>query len=145
MYNLLISGAESSWEGDPFELPRNRVFEYTDEGISARFKELNPEQLTLLYEMPTLFAYEMGRNKDARLGNITRVQIRHREIRIEYVFRDDVGPIPMDYLEGQKWALDIEDFYSFMSSILQRRFLLHCSNSFSLRLRSTEVSKSISI
>lgn len=110
MYNLIVSGAEDTWEGPPFELSRSRVFEYTDEAISGRFKELNPDQLAHLYEMPALFAYERGRNKPARVGNITRVRIRQRDVQVEYRFRDDLPEIPHATLEDNKWSLDIEDF-----------------------------------
>ncbi len=110
MFNLIISGAADAWEGEPYQLPRSRIFEYTDEAISARFKELTAEQLAHLYELPTLFAYERGRERPARVGNVRRVRIRQREVQIEYQFRDDLPEIPHETIEALKWQLDIEDF-----------------------------------
>jgi hypothetical protein len=110
LYNLIVSGADDAWEGKPYQLPRSRIFEYTDEAISARFKELTPDQLARLYELPTLFAYERGKKRPARLGIVTKVRIRQREVQIEYQFREGSPAITNEELDACKWALDIEDF-----------------------------------
>ena len=110
MFNFLVSGNEEAWDGEPYVLERSRVFEHTTEQVRQRFGELNDAQLEQLYQLPALFAYENGRNKDARLGQVTRVRHRDNSIRIEYRFIDHIPNITPDFLRNLVWELDISDW-----------------------------------
>lgn len=117
MFNFLVSGDDEAWRGEPYMLGRSRVFEHTTEQVQQRFGELNDDQFARLYPLPTLFAFENGINKDARLGQVTRVQhretrVRHgdRLIRIEYRFFEGAPPITPEMLRSLVWELDINDW-----------------------------------
>ena len=86
MYNLLVSGDENDWNGEPFVLAWSRcVSEYTDEEIAARFNELNTEQVRELCSLPCVFAYEGQCAKDPKFGVLRSVRRRGpRDVCIEY-------------------------------------------------------------
>ncbi len=110
MFNLLMSGNDEAFRGEPWTLERNRVFEYTSDANAARFRDLTPETLEELYRLPSLIAYERQCNQAARLGKIDRIRIRQAEIRIEYSIIPGLPEIPSEQLFGLEWELDIQGF-----------------------------------
>lgn len=109
MYSLIVTADDKAWQGEPYLLSRGRVFEYTEDEVVARFKELNEEQLARLYQLPTVFAFEKGLGQNALLGRVVRVRIQNRAVRIEYKLDGD-APISHDLLLQHADMLDIADW-----------------------------------
>ncbi len=106
----MVSGNADAWNGEPYGYERSRVFEYTEDAIVARFNELREDQLERLRTFPTVFAYESGKEMDARLGRIEAIRLRNREVLVEYRFDEDAVPIPHELLLERKRTLDIGDW-----------------------------------
>jgi hypothetical protein len=65
MYNLLVSGNDESWIGDPWIIEESRcVREYTDKEITEKLGAFTQEQVDQIRRMPCIFAYETGCRKD---------------------------------------------------------------------------------
>ena len=85
MYNLLISGHDEAWGGEPFQLELDRcVREYTDADITARFGDLDSSSVNALRRFPCIFGYERACDKDPHFGLLRDVVKRQGEVRIEY-------------------------------------------------------------
>jgi len=84
MYNLLISGNEEDWEGNPFELEMSRAFEYTEPEISSMFQPLTQNEIIELKKFPCLFAYEIGCEKPPKFGLLKSIKKRQNKLLIEY-------------------------------------------------------------
>lgn len=107
MYNLLVSGNREAWNGEPYVLERNRVLEHTADQVREQFAGLNEQQLSQLYSLPSIFAYEEPVGQNARVGRIERVRHRDREVRIEYSFAEHIPQISPETLKQLMWELDI--------------------------------------
>lgn len=110
MYNLIVSGSPEAFDGQTFAIEAARcmsVSEYTASEIAAQFQPLRQGQLDQAATFPTIFAYEKGVKRPARIGQITRARNRHGEVRIEFSFSAAIPPIPPDALETAAWELDI--------------------------------------
>lgn len=110
MFNFLVSSNNEAWNGEPYTYERSRVFEYTEDAIVSRFNELREDQLERLCTLPSVFAYESGREIDARVGQITSIRLRNREVVVHYRLDENVAPIPHQMLLDRKRALDIGDW-----------------------------------
>lgn len=110
MFNFLVSGHGEAWNGEPYVYDRSRVFEYTEDAIVSRFNELREDQLERLCTLPSVFAYESGKERDANVGQITSIRLRQREVVIHYQFDKHVAPIPHQMLIDRKRTLDIGDW-----------------------------------
>ena len=112
MYNLLVSGNENDWNGEPFVLAWSRcVSEYTDPEIAARFDELNAEQVRELCLLPCVFAYEAQCLKDPKFGVLRSVKRRGpRDVRIEYAILPCEAFVTAEDLESLGRLLDIRGF-----------------------------------
>ncbi|HAJ46737.1 MAG TPA: hypothetical protein DCL54_09180 [Alphaproteobacteria bacterium] len=107
MFNLLISGNDESFRGEPWTLERGRVFEHTEANVAAPFRELDQQQLEQLCRFPALIAYEKGVGLNARIARLVRVRLRDNEVRVEYRFIPDLPAITPEQLENLVWELDI--------------------------------------
>lgn len=107
MYNLLVSADGEAWDSKIYKYHKSRVFENTVSTISERFSKFDSEAIETLMSLPTLFAYESFNKKPARLGSITDIQLRDRQVRIMYKIDRNFEPIPMPALEQLSWELDI--------------------------------------
>lgn len=110
MFNFLVSGNGEAWNGEPYTYERSRVFEYTEDAIVGRFNELREDQLERLCSLPSVFAYESGKEMDARVGQITSIRVRNREVLVSYRFDENIAPIPHQLLLDRKRTLDIGDW-----------------------------------
>ncbi len=116
MFNLLVSGHEDDWEGQPtmFDLSRC-VREYTDESIQERFSSLDEPSTVALMKLPAIFAYEKGVGKDPKFGRISRISKRQNrlEVRIDY----ELIALPKFLTNKELWAMAAEfDLGSWESS-----------------------------
>ena len=112
MFNLLVSGNEKDWNGDPLVLEQSRcVSEYTDSEIAARFGKLNAEQVRELCSLPCIFAYENQCAKDPKFGVLRSVKRRGaRDVRIEYSILPCEPFATAEDLESMARVLDIHGF-----------------------------------
>ena len=130
-YNLLVSGSSSAWEQGNWKIPRGRYLEYTEPEVADRFKLLSPDIVGQLIKLPTLFAYEAGVNKAARIGRLVDVHIGATSIDIWFKFDENWPPIePMvlnkikenlGYLKNEEfrthWAIKEFSLYSTLDEV----------------------------
>jgi hypothetical protein len=70
-----------------------RLFEYTDDEVTARFKDGDKLLLNNLIQLPCIFMREGTEDQIAHIGTITRARITGRELAIEYTYDLDIPPI----------------------------------------------------
>lgn len=105
MYNLLITGGSSAWDGEVFSLSAERFGEYTDEDIRSRFPlPFSAETVSGLQALPCLFAYE-GIH-DVRLGKITSISMNGGRIKIRFSLEKTL--IPAGIFENLQHRLGVE-------------------------------------
>jgi predicted nucleotide-binding protein len=110
MYNLLITAMDDAWDQPNYVLDTTRFLEYTDPSLKERFKELDDRTIEVLTSAPSLFAYEKGIGKDARVGWIKRIQKRGGEIRITPSFDVSIPPIPEQTILDLAWDLEVGSY-----------------------------------
>jgi hypothetical protein len=108
VYNLIMTGAQGAWDGTRYDLERDRVGEYTDDALRARYRVLDERTIAELLSLPTLFAYEKVQDAPARVGRVTRVATRGNRVRFEYQILAGVPPIPPARLLELARNLDID-------------------------------------
>ncbi|WP_114137842.1 toll/interleukin-1 receptor domain-containing protein, partial [Escherichia coli] len=90
MFNLLMSGMENTWDAPTWVLPNDRYLEYTHPDIKAEFGSLNDQVVTRLKSFPALFCYERYIDSPAKVGQITEIERRTRELKITYSINHDI-------------------------------------------------------
>ena len=111
MYHLIVVGDPDAYNGDPITLERRRVLgEYTSAALSDRYSELTGDLIADLKRFPALFACEHATKTDARLGWITKIQVRPDTARFSYVFDDSLPPISWKQVKALEWDLDIDNY-----------------------------------
>lgn len=129
MYNLLVTAMDGAWDEGFYEYDRSRFLEYTNEEVAEALKDLSPTHVENLKSYPCLFAYE-GEDSDIRIGYITSIKLRRRNILIEFEFDKDIEPIPFDQIQPiaplldirgwemnrTHWAVKDEDLFSRLSA-----------------------------
>ena len=114
MYNLLVSGNEEAWGGDPWQIELGRcVREYTDTDITKRYGDLDASAVADLKRLPCIFAYEAGYDKRPFFGVIREIKKRQGDVRIEYEIQSlpsflsatDLATMSFD-LDIDKWELN---------------------------------------
>ena len=106
MYNLLVTATEGAWEEGFYEYDKSRFLEYTNEDIASALKGLNESHIENLKSYPCLFAYE-GEDSDVRIGYLTSIKERGRNILIEFEFQQNIDPIPFEKIQPIAPLLDI--------------------------------------
>jgi len=94
MYNLIMRYGPWTEGLNSFSL--DRVFEFTEPDLEARFKTSSGLDLIALQQMPCLFAQESQGIDDhfAHVGRITGARTVGREIQFEVLFERNIPPIP---------------------------------------------------
>lgn len=111
MYNLLVSAQPGIWDGTEFVLARDRFLEHSDQDSLHQLKQLGQDAVNKTLEaLPTLFAYEAPVNVSARVGWITSIRNRDRDVRITFRLDNEVQPIPAAQLAALKWELSIGEY-----------------------------------
>lgn len=108
MYNLLVSGRDDAWDGEPWQIELGRCLrEYTDNELTKRYSELTADAIDGLRKLPCIFAYETGCKIPPKFGVMRNIVKRQGEVRIEYEI-EAVEPFlnPGD-LERFRFELDI--------------------------------------
>lgn len=106
MYNLLVTAMEGAWDERFYEIDKSRFLEYTNEDIASALKGLSKSHIENLKSYPCLFAYE-GEDSDVRIGYLTSIKERGRNILIEFEFQENIDPIPFEKIQPIATLLDI--------------------------------------
>lgn len=101
------------WEDGRDTIPVSRLFEYTEDDITARFKKNELPILDELIRLPCLFMQEGTGDELARVGTVTRARITGREIIIEYTFDLDIPAVPNSVIFSKKIDFDIAHDFEF--------------------------------
>lgn len=109
MYNLLVTARDGAWDEEFYELDKSRFLEYTNEDIASALKELNSSHIDNLKNYPSLFAYE-GEDSDVRIGYLTSIKERGRNLMIEFEFEENIAPIPFERIKPIASLLDIRSW-----------------------------------
>ena len=108
MYNLLVSGDNEAWKGEPWQIELSRcVREYTDNEITERFGSLNADAIDELRKLPCVFAYETGYGLAPKFGIIRAITKRQNAVRIEYELQDIQPFLTADHLDDLRFEFDI--------------------------------------
>lgn len=88
MYNLLVSGWNEEWQGEPatFDLSRC-VREYTEDAVRAKFATLDDAAISELLRLPCIFAYETYCELEPKFGYLTEITKRGNDVRLSYEFK----------------------------------------------------------
>lgn len=110
MYHLLISF--QGWGKARSMLSMSRVFEYTDEEISADFFPDGKFDVTKIASIPAIFTNEISEDKPAvaQIGTIQKVQISGKDIILGYKFESDCPTLTNRDLKDIANELEISDF-----------------------------------
>lgn len=111
MFNLLVTAGEGDWSNPSWVISKSRFLEYTDESIKERFQNLSDTVISNIKSMPTLFMYEDYHHASARIGQITEIQRRQKELKITYSFNPSINEISYETLKSIYNDLDIVTNY----------------------------------
>jgi hypothetical protein len=108
MYNLLVSSNEGAWDGDPWQIELERcVREYTDNGLTQKFGELDASAVAELKRLPCIFAYETPNKKAPHFGVLRGITKRQGEVKIEYELQKIDPFLTAEGLAAMSFDLDI--------------------------------------
>lgn len=110
MFNILISG--SAWNEESDYMPRDRVFEHTNQDIKDIYainNQINFEKLKLL---PTLLMQEsrVAENQYARFVIITNIRINNKKVELSYEQDTAIPQISNIIIEKNALKLDIDNY-----------------------------------
>lgn len=103
-----MHGNEEAWRGTSAIMPKDRLFEYTQDAVIGRFKAQDQVNFDALKELPALFAYERYAHSPARVGRIIDISHRNDGYGLTFAIDPAVPPIPPDRFETLLHHLDIE-------------------------------------
>lgn len=110
MYNLLVRGA--GWAPGRDTMPIDRVLEFTDPTLAARFRTDHRVAFASLIEFPALFMEESSAGTDpvAHVGTISRATPTGRDVVLSYSYDLRVSALLNSTLETNALDLDIAAF-----------------------------------
>jgi hypothetical protein len=93
MFHLLVK--YDGWASARDTIPRGRVFEYTDDNLTATFKPNGILDSQRISELPALLASETGVGgiQRAHVAHIMRTRLIGNEVSIDYAIDPDIPPI----------------------------------------------------
>ncbi len=108
MYNLLVSGWDEQWRGEPFTIEEGRcVNEYTEDSLKLTYGALDAAATEALMRLPCVFAYEFSNGMDAKFGTITSITKRQGQVRVEYNLIPVAPFLTAKMIDEMKFELDI--------------------------------------
>lgn len=111
MYNLLVSGNDEDWNGEPWIIETGRsVREFTNSEITKNYGDFTPSQVEALRRFPCIFAYEAGCKKDPKFGILRDVVTRQGKVKIEYELVEINRFIKHEDIIDLQFELDIYDW-----------------------------------
>jgi len=108
-YSLLMSGNDEKWDTGNATFETDRFLEYTVQPLKEKYKDLSDATLDALKSMPTLFAYERGCERSARVGKIDTISRRASGLEIRFSFDPSFDPIAPEQFATLLRKLDIDD------------------------------------
>jgi hypothetical protein len=112
MFNRLVSGA--GWPPNRHTMMAARMFEYTSDELTARFKPSGVTDFNGLLRLPTIFIPETDNRQNAtntaRLGTIFRATVNGCDVELEYSYDPDIAAVPNEYLGIHANELGIADW-----------------------------------
>lgn len=112
MFNLLMFNVD--WSAGRVSVPSGRIFEYTDDHISAQFRDgSNNLLLDRLTSLPCLFCEEGTTNEAAYVGQINRVRITGKDMSLEIRFDTEVPPLQNSIMYANRTQLDMPHEFEF--------------------------------
>ncbi len=110
MYHLLISAV--GWEPSRDVLSKDRIFEYTEARLTNSFMPNGMLDEAKVIRIPALFASEIGGSGSqlARVGYITKIGVKSRDVSFEYYIDPEIPPIPNSFLEAKASEFGIEGY-----------------------------------
>jgi hypothetical protein len=127
MFNLLMFNV--NWLSGNVTVPIGRMFEYTDDHITAQFQASGNALLDRLSSLPCLFCEEGTTDETAYVGQLNRARIVGRDVSLEISFDTEVPPLqncmihahraelhmPHDFeFSRNHWAVKDVDLYRFL-------------------------------
>jgi|APFre7841882724_1041349.scaffolds.fasta_scaffold52214_2 hypothetical protein len=112
MFNLLMFNVD--WSAGRVTVPSGRIFEYTDDHISAQFRDgSNNLLLDRLASLPCLFCEEGTTNETAYVGQINRTRITGKDMSLEISIDTEVPPLQNSIMYANRTQLDIPHEFEF--------------------------------
>lgn len=111
MFNLIMRSVD--WDTGRGTIEIGRVFEYTDNHISAQFKENNLPVLDRLLALPCLFMQEGTEDEVAYVGQVNRARMAGGDIFFEYSIDNEVPPVLNSFIYENRMALDMPRDFEF--------------------------------
>jgi hypothetical protein len=112
MFNLLMFNVD--WQSGRVTVPIGRMLEYTDDRISAQFRDgSNQLLLDRLASLPCVFCEEGTEDEVAYVGQINRPRISGKDVSLEVVFDPEVPPLQNRVLYANRSELDISHEFEF--------------------------------
>jgi hypothetical protein len=108
VYNMLMTAQSEAWNSPTWAVSSDRFLEYTNEAVASRYRSLSDGVVEELKGLPALFTYEKYLGEPARVGRITEIQRRTRELKITLALDPTVRPIQLNALETLYSDLDID-------------------------------------
>jgi hypothetical protein len=110
MFNMIVK--YSAWADGRDTIPADRVFEYTEDSITARFKPVGQLDFPSLIALPALFVQESaGQDTEiARVGTITRARLSGKNMTLDYAYDLGIPGVPNSALQDLAVDLGIEEF-----------------------------------
>lgn len=107
MYNLFVTNDVGKWDASYFTYEIDRVFEYTLDSISKRYKRFDKPSIDELITFPSLFAYEKHNDIGARIGWINNIKVTPGLVIVEHELDSSFPTIPASDLSELSSKLDI--------------------------------------
>jgi hypothetical protein len=111
MFNLLMFNV--NWASGRAAIPIERMFEYTDDHISARYRHERVPILESLTALPCLFCEEGTESEIAYVGQINRARIAGREVVVEISLDSEVPPLQNSMMYANRTELDMPHDFEF--------------------------------
>lgn len=112
MFNLLMFNVD--WSAGRVTVPMGRIFEHTDDHISAQFRgDSNSLLLDHLSSLPCLFCEEGISDETAYVGQINRARITGKDLSLEISFDPEVPPLQNSIIYANRTELDMPHDFEF--------------------------------
>lgn len=108
MYNFFVTSQYDAWDAQGYEFDRGRFLEFTPDDVAERFQDLKSAQLSVLQQLPCLFAYEG--QEAMRVGKLITIKLRGRAIFIEFELDPNIPALAYDDIHRIRNLLDIRDW-----------------------------------
>jgi hypothetical protein len=93
-----------------------RMFEYTEDDVTARFQRDGQPLLNKLIELPCLFMHEGTTDQIARVGKITRARINGKKVALEFTYESDIPPLLNNFVYENRTEFDMAEDLEFSRS-----------------------------